>query len=104
MDRPKGKLFPMPGTWSGWILAATAYRVLPELAGRIPTLVGFGLAFDIVQNRLGLASMALQALVSRDSVLLAGTVLAIQVLVRLAVLPVQLLLFSLYPRRRWSIT
>ena len=104
LGRPKGALFPFPGTDSGWMLAATAYRVLPELASRMPILVGFGLAFDIIQNQPGLASLALQALVGRDAILLAGAILSIQLLVRLAVLPVQALLFAIYPRRRWSIT
>jgi len=102
--RRSGTGFPMPGTASGWLLAATAYRVFPEILSRVPTLVGFALALEVIQNQPGLGTLALQALVAGDTILLAGSVIGIQLLVRSAAFPVQIVLFALYPRRRWSLT
>lgn len=95
---PVGRVFPLPGTVSGYLLNSSAPRFIPYIAGKVPAIIGSVTIAEMVFSFPGLGSTLLYALVNRltDQLIIAVFVLlAVNALVTFLVKTV---LFLLYPR------
>jgi hypothetical protein len=95
---PVGRIFPLPGTISGYLLNSSAPRFIPYIAGKVPAIIGSVTIAEMVFSFPGLGSTLLYALVNRltDQLIIAVFVLlAVNALVTFLVKAV---LFLLYPR------
>ena len=95
---PVGRVFPLPGTVTGYLLNSSAPRFLPYVAGKVPAIIGGVTIAEMVFNFPGLGSTLLDALVNRLTDTLIASVFILLAVNALVILLVKFVLFVLYPR------
>jgi ABC-type dipeptide/oligopeptide/nickel transport system permease component len=95
---PLGRLFPLPGSFSGYLLASSMPRFLPYVAGKVPAIVGGVTVAEIIFSFPGLGSTLMDALLARNSDLLIATVFILLCLNAAVAFAVKAVLFLIYPR------
>jgi ABC-type dipeptide/oligopeptide/nickel transport system permease component len=95
---PVGRLFPLPGTVTGYLLNSCAPRLLPYIAGKVPTIIGAVTIAEMVFSFPGLGSTLLDALVNRRTDSLIATLFVLLAVNALVTFLVKIVLFLLYPR------
>jgi ABC-type dipeptide/oligopeptide/nickel transport system permease component len=95
---PMGRLFPLPGTFSGYLLASSFPRFIPYLAGKVPAIIGSVTIAEIIFSFPGLGSTLMDALLARNSDLLIAAVFILLCLNATVVFVVKTILFLMYPR------
>jgi ABC-type dipeptide/oligopeptide/nickel transport system permease component len=98
LGRPLGRLLPLPGTYSGYLLASSMPRFLPYLAGKVPAIIGGVTIAEIVFSFPGLGSTLMDALLARNSDLLIAAVFILLCVNAIVVFAVKTVLFLMYPR------
>jgi ABC-type dipeptide/oligopeptide/nickel transport system permease component len=95
---PVGRIFPLPGTVSGYLLNSSAPRFIPYIAGKVPAIIGSVTIAEMVFSFPGLGSTLLYALVNRLSDQLIVAVFVLLAVNGLVTFLVKTTLFMLYPR------
>jgi len=95
---PVGRVFPLPGTVTGYLLNSCAPRFLPYVAGKVPAIIGGVTIAEMVFNFPGLGSTLLDALVNRHTDTLIAAVFVLLGVNALVTFLVKIVLFLLYPR------
>ena len=95
---PVGRVFPLPGTVTGYLLNSCAPRFLPYLSGKVPAIIGGVTIAEMVFNFPGLGSTLLEALVNRLTDTLIAAVFILLAVNALVTFLVKTTLFILYPR------
>lgn len=98
MGPPLGRLFPLPGTVTGYLLNSCAPRFLPYVAGKVPAIIGGVTIAEMVFNFPGLGSTLLDALVNRLTDTLIASVFVLLAVNAMVTFLVKTVLFLLYPR------
>lgn len=93
-----GRVFPLPGTLTGYLLNSCAPRFLPYVAAKVPAIIGGVTIAEMVFNFPGLGSTLLDALVNRLTDTLVASVFVLLAVNALVTFLVKLVLFLLYPR------
>jgi len=93
-----GRVFPLPGTVTGYLLNSCAPRFLPYVAGKVPTIIGGVTIAEMVFNFPGLGSTLLDSLVNRHTDTLIAAVFVLLAVNALVTFLVKIVLFLLYPR------
>lgn len=93
-----GRVFPLPGTVTGYLLNSCAPRFLPYVAGKVPAIIGGVTIAEMVFNFPGLGSTLLDALVNRLTDTLIAAVFILLAVNALVTFLVKVVLFLLYPR------
>jgi len=93
-----GRVFPLPGTLTGYLLNSSAPRFIPYIAGKVPAIIGSVTIAEMVFNFPGLGSTLLEALVNRHTDTLIAAVFVLLAVNALVTLLVKTALFVLYPR------
>ncbi|MBW1916014.1 MAG: hypothetical protein JRI86_13945 [Deltaproteobacteria bacterium] len=95
---PLGRLFPLPGTLSGYLLSSSFPRFIPYLAGKVPAIIGGVTIAEIIFSFPGLGSTLLDALLTRNTDLLIASVFILLCVNAIVTFAVKTVLFFLYPR------
>jgi ABC-type dipeptide/oligopeptide/nickel transport system permease component len=95
---PLGRLFPLPGTFSGYLFTSSLPRFIPYLAGKVPAIIGAVTIAEIVFSFPGLGSTLLDALLSNNTDLLVASVFILLCVNAAVTFLVKSFLFLLYPR------
>jgi len=95
---PLGRLFPLPGTFSGYLLSSSFPRFIPYLAGKVPAIIGGVTIAEIIFSFPGLGSTLMDALLSRNTDLLIASVFILLCVNAIVTFAVKTVLFFLYPR------
>lgn len=98
LGEPIGLLAPLPGTYSGYLLASAAPRFLPYLAGKVPAVIGCAAVAEAIFSFPGLGGTLMEALLSSDADLLVASVFVLLCVDAAAAFAVKGVLFALYPR------
>jgi ABC-type dipeptide/oligopeptide/nickel transport system permease component len=98
MGSPMGRLLPLPGTFSGYLLSSSLPRFLPYLAGKVPAIIGGVTVAEIIFSFPGLGSTLMDALLGRNSDLLVASVFLLLCVNAIVVFIVKAVLFLMYPR------
>lgn len=93
-----GRVFPLPGTMTGYLLNSSAPRFIPYIAGKVPAIIGSVTIAEMVFNFPGLGSTLLDALVNRFTDTLIAAVFVLLAVNALVAFLVKTALFVLYPR------
>jgi len=93
-----GRVFPLPGTVTGYLLNSCAPRFLPYVAGKVPAIIGGVTIAEMVFNFPGLGSTLLDALVNRLTDTLIAAVFILLAVNALVTLLVKFVMFLFYPR------
>jgi ABC-type antimicrobial peptide transport system permease subunit len=93
-----GRIFPLPGTVTGYLLNSSAPRFIPYIAGKVPAIIGSVTIAEMVFNFPGLGSTLLEALVNRHTDTLIAAVFVLLAVNALVAFLVKTALFVLYPR------
>jgi len=93
-----GRVFPLPGTMTGYLLNSCAPRFLPYVAGKVPAIIGGVTIAEMVFNFPGLGSTLLDALVNKHTDTLIAAVFILLAVNALVTFLVKIVLFVLYPR------
>lgn len=95
---PLGRLFPLPGTYSGYLLSSSFPRFIPYLAGKVPAIIGGVTIAEIIFSFPGLGSTLMDALLSRNTDLLIASVFILLCVNAIVTFIVKTVLFLMYPR------
>jgi ABC-type dipeptide/oligopeptide/nickel transport system permease component len=98
LGQPLCRLFPLPGTFSGYLFSSSLPRFIPYLAGKVPALIGAVTIAEIVFSFPGLGSTLLDALLSTNTDLLVASVFILLCVNAIVAFVVKSFLFILYPR------
>jgi ABC-type dipeptide/oligopeptide/nickel transport system permease component len=98
LGQPLGRLFPLPGTFSGYLFASSVPRFIPYLAGKVPAIIGAVTIAEIVFSFPGLGSTLLDALLANNTDLLVASVFILLCVNAIVAFLVKSFLFLLYPR------
>jgi ABC-type dipeptide/oligopeptide/nickel transport system permease component len=98
LGQPLFRLFPVPGTFSGYLFSSSLPRFIPYLAGKVPAIIGAVTIAEIVFSFPGLGSTLLDALLSTNTDLLVASVFVLLCVNALVAFVVKSFLFLLYPR------
>lgn len=98
LGTPLGRLFPLPGTLSGYLLSSSIPRFLPYLAGKVPAIIGGVTIAEIIFSFPGLGSSLMDALLERNTDLLVASVFMLLCLNAIVAFIVRTVLFLVYPR------
>jgi len=98
LGAPLGRLFPFPGTFSGYLFSSSLPRFIPYLAGKVPAIIGGVTIAEIVFSFPGLGSTLLEALLSTNTDLLVASVFILLCVNAIVAFIVKTILFLLYPR------
>ncbi len=98
LGRPLGGVFPMPGTFSGYLFSSSLPRFIPYLAGKVPAIIGAVTIGEIVFSFPGLGSTLLQALLETNTDLLVASVFILLCVNAVVAFMVKSFLFLIYPR------
>ncbi len=93
-----GRVFPMPGTISGYLLNSTAPRFLPYIAGKVPTIIGSITIAEMVFSFPGLGRTLLESLLLRNDEQLIASVFVLLMVNAFVTFLVKTVLFVMYPR------
>jgi ABC-type dipeptide/oligopeptide/nickel transport system permease component len=92
------RLFPLPGTFSGYLFSSSLPRFIPYLAGKVPAIIGAVTIAEIVFSFPGLGSTLLDALLANNTDLLVASVFILLCVNAIVAFLVKSFLFLLYPR------
>jgi hypothetical protein len=95
---PVGRVLPLPGSVTGYLLNSSAPRFIPYIAGKVPAIIGGVTIAEMVFNFPGLGSTLLDALVNRLTDTLIASVFVLLAVNALVAFLVKAALFVLYPR------
>lgn len=98
LGRPLGRVFPLPGTFSGYLFSSSLPRFIPYLAGKVPAIIGSVTIAEIVFSFPGLGSTLLEALLAANTDLLVASVFILLVVNAVVAFLVKSILFLVYPR------
>jgi ABC-type dipeptide/oligopeptide/nickel transport system permease component len=98
LGQPLGRLFPLPGTFSGYLFTSSLPRFIPYLAGKVPAVIGAVTIAEIVFSFPGLGSTLLDALLANNTDLLVASVFILLCVNAIVAFLVKSFLFLLYPR------
>ncbi len=98
LGRPLGRVFPLPGTFSGYLFSSSLPRFIPYLAGKVPAIIGSVTIAEIVFSFPGLGSTLLEALLATDTDLLVASVFILLIVNAVVAFLVKSILFLIYPR------
>jgi ABC-type dipeptide/oligopeptide/nickel transport system permease component len=98
LGMPLGRLLPLPGTLSGYLLSSSVPRFLPYLAGKVPAIIGGVTIAEIIFSFPGLGSSLMDALLERNVDLLVSSVFMLLCLNAIVAFIVRAVLFLVYPR------
>ncbi len=98
LGQPLFRLFPVPGTFTGYLFSSSLPRFIPYLAGKVPAIIGAVTIAEIVFSFPGLGSTLLDALLSTNSDLLVAAVFILLCVNAIVAFVVKSFLFLLYPR------
>jgi len=98
LGRPLGRVFPLPGTFSGYLFSSSLPRFIPYLAGKVPAIIGAVTIAEIVFSFPGLGSTLLEALLATDTDLLVASVFILLCVNAVVAFLVKTILFLIYPR------
>ena len=98
LGQPLFRLFPLPGTFSGYLFSSSLPRFIPYLAGKVPAIIGAVTIAEIVFSFPGLGSTLLDALLSTNTDLLVASVFILLCVNAIVAFLVKSFLFLLYPR------
>jgi len=98
LGRPLGRVFPLPGTFSGYLFSSSLPRFIPYLAGKVPAIIGSVTIAEIVFSFPGLGSTLLEALLAANTDLLVASVFILLVVNAVVAFLVKSILFLIYPR------
>jgi hypothetical protein len=98
LGRPLGRLFPLPGTFSGYLFSSSLPRFIPYLAGKVPAIIGAVTIAEIVFSFPGLGSTLLEALLATNTDLLVASVFLLLIVNAIVAFLVKSILFLIYPR------
>jgi ABC-type dipeptide/oligopeptide/nickel transport system permease component len=98
LGMPMGRVFPLPGSFSGYLLSSSVPRFLPYLAGKVPAIVGGVTVAEIIFSFPGLGSGLMDALMERNADLLVASVFMLLCLNAIVAFIVRTILFLVYPR------
>ena len=96
--RPLGRLFPLPGTFSGYLFSSSLPRFTPYLPERVPAIMGAVTIGEIVFSFPGLGSTLLEALLATNTDLLVAAVFILLCVNAVVAFIVKSFLFLIYPR------
>jgi len=95
---PLGRLFPLPGTYSGYLLSSSFPRFIPYLAGKVPAIIGGVTIAEIIFSFPGLGSTLMDALLSHNTDLLIASLFILLCVNAIVTFIVKTVLFLMYPR------
>jgi hypothetical protein len=98
LGRPLGRLFPLPGTFSGYLFSSSLPRFIPYLAGKVPAIIASVTIAEIVFSFPGLGSTLLEALLAANTDLLVASVFILLTVNAVVAFLVKSILFLVYPR------
>jgi ABC-type dipeptide/oligopeptide/nickel transport system permease component len=98
LGRPLGGLFPLPGTFSGYLFSGSLPRFIPYLAGKVPAIIGAVTIAEIIFSFPGLGSTLLDALLTMNTDLLVASVFILLCVNAIVAFIVKSFLFLIYPR------
>ncbi len=98
LGMPLGRVFPLPGTFSGYLLSSSFPRFIPYLAGKVPAIIGGVTIAEIIFSFPGLGSTLMDALLSRNTDLLIASVFLLLCVNAIVTFIVKTVLFLVYPR------
>jgi hypothetical protein len=98
LGQPLGRVFPLPGTFSGYLFSSSLPRFLPYLAGKVPAIIGAVTIAEIVFSFPGLGSTLLDALLGAQTDLLVASVFILLCINAVVTFMVKSVLFLIYPR------
>ncbi|OHD72111.1 MAG: hypothetical protein A2177_06115 [Spirochaetes bacterium RBG_13_68_11] len=98
LGRPLGRVFPLPGTFCGYLFSSSLPRFIPYLAGKVPAIIGAVTIAEIVFSFPGLGSTLLEALLATDTDLLVASVFILLIVNAIVAFLVKTILFLIYPR------
>lgn len=98
LGRPLGRVFPLPGTFSGYLFSSSLPRFIPYLAGKVPAIIGAVTIAEIVFSFPGLGSTLLEALLATNTDLLVASVFILLCVNAVVAFLVKSILFLIYPR------
>ncbi len=93
-----GRLFPMPGTMTGYLLNSCAPRFIPYIAGKVPAIIGGITIAEMVFSFPGLGRTLLEALLLRNDGQLISSVFVLLSVNAFVTFLVKTVLFLMYPR------
>jgi len=98
LGQPLGRWFPLPGTFTGYLLSSSFPRFIPYLAGKVPAIIGSVTVAEIIFSFPGLGSTLMGALLSRNTDLLIASVFVLLCVNAIVTFIVKTVLFVIYPR------
>ncbi len=98
LGRPLGGIFPLPGTFSGYLFSSSLPRFIPYLAGKVSAIIGAVTIAEIVFSFPGLGSTLLEALLAVNTDLLVASVFVLLCVNAVVAFTVKSFLFLIYPR------
>lgn len=98
LGRKTGRVFPWPGTYTGYIFQSSLPRFIPYLAGKVPAIIGSVTIAEIAFDFPGLGKNLIDALVVTNTDLLITSVFVLLCINAVVSFLVKLILFILYPR------
>ncbi len=98
LGRPLGGVFPLPGTFSGYLFSSSLPRFIPYLAGKVSAVIGAVTIAEIVFSFPGLGSTLLEALLTVNTDLLVASVFVLLCVNAAVAFTVKSFLFLIYPR------
>lgn len=98
LGRKTGNMFPMPGTYTGYLFSSSLPRFIPYLAGKVPAIIGSVTIAEIAFDFPGLGKNLIDALVSTNTNLLITSVFVLLCINAIVTFLVKTILFLIYPR------
>lgn len=98
LGRKLGRVFPWPGTYTGYIFQSSLPRFIPYLAGKVPAIIGSVTIAEIAFSFPGLGKNLIDALIETNTDLLITSVFVLLCINAVVSFLVKLILFILYPR------
>ena len=98
LGRSRGRFFPVPGSYSGYLFQSSLPRFIPYLAGKVPAIIGSVTIAEIAYSFPGLGSNLIDALVETDTDLLVTSVFVLLCINAVVSFCVKTILFLIYPR------
>ncbi len=98
LGRPLGRVIPLPGTFTGYLLSSSLPRFIPYLAGKVPAIIGAVTIAEIVFSFPGLGSTLMESLLATDTDLLVASVFLLLIVNAIVAFLVKSILFLIYPR------
>ncbi len=95
---PVGRVFPLPGTLTGYLVNSCAPRFIPYIAGKVPAIIGSVTVAEMVFSFPGLGRTLLDALLTKNTDLLISAVFVLLAVNAVVTFIVKTVLFVLYPR------